>query len=64
MKISVIGVGYVGHVTGTCFSEMALDKIKEKYTDIKIELHHGYFNKNNNENEAVIDKSNNFNLIS
>ena len=37
MKIAIVGTGYVGLVTGTCFSEMGVDVICVDIQDRKIE---------------------------
>ena len=37
MKIAIVGTGYVGLVTGTCFSEMGIDVTCVDVQDSKIE---------------------------
>lgn len=37
MKIAIVGTGYVGLVTGTCFSEMGIDVVCVDVESKKIE---------------------------
>ena len=37
MKIAIVGTGYVGLVTGTCFSEMGIDVTCVDVQESKIE---------------------------
>ena len=39
----------------------AIEKLLLKYPKLKVQNHHGYFDKTNDENEVIINKINNFN---
>ena len=39
MKIAIVGTGYVGLVTGTCFSEMGIDVTCVDVQESKIEYY-------------------------